>query len=360
MTEKLRLSAFLDEATVEEGSKPLGEQLRAGQVAGLKWWTPRFISYGNGMVNFSAIRDDSLVRGIAKQSQDAGFEIGCLGTGIGKSKLDDFGGGNKAPYKPGRQVMEDVDLAINNAKIAGAQFLRGFSFYYNPTVGKEEGDFYHAKDLIAEICKKCDENGLIYLIEPEPGLVCNDADSMIRMVRSVEESDGSGHPIPLLVSDLANFHIQGLNSYYEHRKIVESGFLGLIHVKDYTVRCPKPVSPSDEGTLSNFGSIDDGITGYSHVFMDLRGDGLEKVNGKLERHMHLNVFDGLPSNANFDGLIVDIEGHMKGGGQFGGWSGPDGFGVAIRAVTQMFDRLGIPYDIRADEDIVKKYSIHIE
>ena len=32
------------------------------------------------------------------------------------------------------------------------------------------------------------------------------------------------------------------------------------------------------------------------------------------------------------GVFLDLEPHVKGGGQFGGFSGPDGFGVALRAL----------------------------
>ena len=31
------------------------------------------------------------------------------------------------------------------------------------------------------------------------------------------------------------------------------------------------------------------------------------------------------------GVFLDLEPHLKGGGQFGGFSGPDGMGVALRA-----------------------------
>ncbi len=45
------------------------------------------------------------------------------------------------------------------------------------------------------------------------------------------------------------------------------------------------------------------------------------------------------------GLILDLEPHLKGGGQFGGFSGPDGMGVALRALCQMLDRTKIEYEL---------------
>jgi hypothetical protein len=36
---------------------------------------------------------------------------------------------------------------------------------------------------------------------------------------------------------------------------------------------------------------------------------------------------------------------VKGGGQFGGFSGPDGFGVALRAFCRVLDDVGIQYHL---------------
>ena len=51
------------------------------------------------------------------------------------------------------------------------------------------------------------------------------------------------------------------------------------------------------------------------------------------------------------GLFVDLEPHVKGGGQFGGFSGPDGFGVALRGLCKVLDYVGFPYNLRTFEDI---------
>jgi hypothetical protein len=46
------------------------------------------------------------------------------------------------------------------------------------------------------------------------------------------------------------------------------------------------------------------------------------------------------------GVFLDLEPHLKGGGQFGGFSGPDGMGVALRALLRLLDYVGINYDLR--------------
>jgi hypothetical protein len=51
------------------------------------------------------------------------------------------------------------------------------------------------------------------------------------------------------------------------------------------------------------------------------------------------------------GLFFDMEPHVKGGGQFGGFSGPDGFGIALRAFCKVLDYVDLPYALRCYEDI---------
>ena len=52
-----------------------------------------------------------------------------------------------------------------------------------------------------------------------------------------------------------------------------------------------------------------------------------------------------------DGVFLDLEPHVKGGGQFGGFSGPDGFGVALRGLCRVLDYVAIPYQLRDFADI---------
>jgi hypothetical protein len=51
------------------------------------------------------------------------------------------------------------------------------------------------------------------------------------------------------------------------------------------------------------------------------------------------------------GVFLDLEPHLKGGGQFGGFSGPDGMGVALRALCRVLDYTGIDYHLRDFADI---------
>ena len=52
------------------------------------------------------------------------------------------------------------------------------------------------------------------------------------------------------------------------------------------------------------------------------------------------------------GVFLELEPHVKGGGQFGGTSGPDGMGVALRGLLRVLDFVGIGYHLRDFDDVL--------
>ena len=109
--------------------------------------------------------------------------------------------------------------------------------------------------------------------------------------------------------------------------------IGWFHVKDYKI------DPGlewqgfvDEERLKNFVPSDEGDSGHDLILQDFR-----KMLPALSQKMQEL---GAP------GVIFDLEPHLKGGGQFGGFSGPDGMGVALRALCRLLDRNGIGYGLR--------------
>ena len=93
--------------------------------------------------------------------------------------------------------------------------------------------------------------------------------------------------------------------------------LGWMHIKDY--RCPAGSivkgRPVDEDMLKNFVPANVGDCAHETLLRDFSHI-LPSVERKLRRR-------GIP------GVFLDLEPHLKGGGQFGGFSGPDGMGVAL-------------------------------
>ena len=76
---------------------------------------------------------------------------------------------------------------------------------------------------------------------------------------------------------------------------------------------------------------------HEAILRDFR-DVIPKLEKKLKKR-------GVP------GVFLDLEPHVKGGGQFGGFSGPDGFGVALRALCRTLDYLDIGYHLRDFDDV---------
>ena len=50
-------------------------------------------------------------------------------------------------------------------------------------------------------------------------------------------------------------------------------------------------------------------------------------------------------------MILDLEPHLKGGGQYGGFSGPDGMSIALKALQRVLDYVGIEYHLRDFDDV---------
>lgn len=327
------VSAFLDEGVPVENSKDIEQQLLVGQALGLKYWTPRFVFDAESGTNRNIVTmDDAKVKAIAARSRELGFRIGCIGTAIGKVKLADVADGNAAPFKSHGEHLRDLERAIAVAHLCSAKFLRAFSLY--PPRGADVEQYYaQAVDRLGAMVQVCQRNGIIYLLEPEPNLVGFNSDMMLRLVRDI----GSDHI--LINPDAANMHVQGYDAFEEYRKVAEAGRMGFMHIKDYTVPCPSAIAV-DEEALRHFGSVDVGIAGHDRIFADL-ATRLPEINARLQR-------------LGTDGLILDVEGHMKGGGQFGGWSGPDGLGVALRALCALLAANAITPILRQYGDIVKK------
>jgi hypothetical protein len=114
--------------------------------------------------------------------------------------------------------------------------------------------------------------------------------------------------------------------------------IGWMHIKDY--KHPGPIVKTDhvdEAGLKNFVPADIGDSGHEPILRDFR-DAIPALARKLKRR-------GIP------GVFLDLEPHVKGGGQFGGFSGPDGMAVALRGLCRVLDYVGIDYHLRDFDDV---------
>ena len=87
----------------------------------------------------------------------------------------------------------------------------------------------------------------------------------------------------------------------------------------------------------SFVPADIGDSGHEKIFQDLVSF-LPELDARMKKR-------GAP------GVFIDLEPHVKGGGQFGGFSGPDGFGVALRGLCRVLDKTCIDYQLRDFADV---------
>jgi hypothetical protein len=212
------------------------------------------------------------------------------------------------------------------------KLIRGVSFY--PPRGEDPWKYVpQAADQLGKIAEVCHRSDLTFGLEIEANLVGQTGELMAELYRKVN------HPAMVLVFDAANILCQGFTraELFDQYLAMKPG-IGWMHVKDY--QSPKSVErPAhvDENVLKHFVPADVGDSAHEIILRDFR-DEIPRLEAKLRRR-------GIP------GVILDLEPHLKGGGQFGGFSGPDGMGVALRGLCRVLDYVSIEYHLRDFSDI---------
>lgn len=325
------LSAFADEAA---NSKTAIEQLSALAAIGLKYYSPRFVDVtGGGKVKHVTELDDEELTRLAKLNADYGLKITSIGSRLGKVKLVDVEDGTHNKYVPDAAYHAgDVAATIRSAGALDAKLIRGFS-YYHPK-GEDPAKYVQqAADRLGPIVDLCAKAGLVYGLEVEANLVGQNGRMLAALAKAV------GRPNLVCIFDGGNISSQNLSPLdclAEYRAMRES--FGWMHIKDYRVD-PNLVWTGvvDEERLKNFVPCDVGDSGHELILRDLRE--------------HLPAIDAKMKKLGAPGVFLELEPHLKGGGQFGGFSGPDGMGVAVRSLCRMLDYLQIGYKLRDFDDI---------
>ena len=325
----LLLGGLADEAA---NQKTAMQQFCAFAALGLRYYTLRFIDAGTGAGIQNVMQlDPQGIENILNLQKEYGLSVSSIGSPIGKVKLLDVDDGTTNRFVPFQDYLQkDVRRACDLANQFDCKLIRGFSFYH-PKGSDPYAHLPQAIDQIGQITRLCDSYGLTYGLEVEANLV-GQTGKLLAQVHSAVS-----HPALVLVFDGANLVCQGMSTdeVFDEYLAMKPG-LGWIHVKDYK----KPSNASshvDEESLKAFVPANLGDSGHEAIFRDLMTSYPELVERLRAR--------GIP------GLFVDLEPHVKGGGQFGGFSGPDGFGVALRGLCKVLDYVGFPYKLREFEDI---------
>lgn len=323
----LLLGGLADEAA---NQKTAMQQFCAFAALGLKYYTLRFIDAGAGIRNVMQLEPDA-IETILSLQDEYGLSVSSIGSPIGKVKLADVEDGTSNRFVPFKEYLaRDVRRACELANQFHCKLIRGFSFYH-PRGSDVELYMQQAIDQIGDMVRVCDSHGLTFGLEVEANLVGQSGHLLARI------HDAVAHDALVLVFDGANLVCQGMSTeqVFEEYLAMKHG-LGWIHVKDYK-RPANRTSHVDEESLKAFVPANVGDSGHEAIFRDIKSSYASLLDRITRR--------GLP------GLFVDLEPHVKGGGQFGGFSGPDGFGVALRGLCRLLDYVGMPYALRDFEDL---------
>ncbi len=323
------LSGFADEAA---NHKTAVEQFSAFAAIGLQYYSIRFIDVGGGVKNVMKLTKSEITK-IRHLEDEYGLNVASIGSPIGKVKLLDVDDGTKNAYVPfAKYLSHDVAKCCELAHAFETKLIRGSSFYH-PQRRDAREHLPQVIDQLGQIAETCHRSDLTFGLEVEANLVGQSGEILAEIHQKVN------HPALVLIFDAGNIITQGCSpaEVFAQYAAMKPG-MGWMHVKDY--RDPNPTQRTghvDEEALTHFVPADLGDSAHEAIFRDFRRQ-IPKLEATLKRR-------GIP------GVFMDLEPHVKGGGQFGGFSGPDGFGVALRGLCKVLDYVGIDYHLRDFEDI---------
>lgn len=325
------LSAFADEAA---NSKTAIEQLSVLAALGLRYYSPRFVDVtgANQVKHVTELLPDELTQ-LKSLNDQYGMRVASIGSRLGKIKLLDVDDGSHNKFVTDGVYHEtDVAATVRAAHALDARLIRGFSFYH-PKGQDAEKYVQQAADRLGPIVDICAEEGLVFGLEVEANLVGQNGRMLSALAKAV------GRPNLVCIFDGGNISSQNLSPLEclaEYRAMRDH--MGWMHIKDYRVDPNlKWTGVVDEERLKNFVPCDVGDSGHELILRDLR--------------QHLPEMNDRMKSLGAPGVFLELEPHLKGGGQFGGFSGPDGMGVAVRSLCRTLDYEQIGYHLRDFDDI---------
>jgi sugar phosphate isomerase/epimerase len=323
------LSGFGDEAA---NQKTAVEQFAAFAALGLQYYSLRFVDVGGGVKNVMKLTKSEITK-LRHLEDEYGMNVASIGSPIGKVKLRDVEDGTKNQFVPFDKYLEkEVSRACELAHAFETKLIRGFSFYHPKGTDPRE-HLAQAADQLAQIAEACHRSDLTFGLEIEANLVGQSGELMAELHRRVN------HPALVTIFDGGNVISQGYSTEETFAQyLAMKPSIGWMHIKDYhDPHLSGRTEHVDEDKLKNFVPAHLGDSGHERILRDF-AEVIPQLTQKLTKR-------GIP------GVVLDLEPHLKGGGQFGGFSGPDGMGVALRGLCRVLDHVGIEYHLRDFDDV---------
>ena len=331
-TPKVIISGFADEGPEDKKAEA---QLAMLATLGMSHYSLRFVDVGQGVKNVMQLTQPEIAR-LRQLHGEFGIAVASIGSPIGKVKLLDVEDGSSNAYIPFDQYLQqDVQRAVDLAGEFETRLIRGFSFYHPQ--GEDPANYVEpAAERLAQIAEVCSRGGTIFGLEVEANLVGQNGQLLQKLYEMVD------HPNLCLIFDGGNLSSQNftpVETLAEYHAMREG--IGWMHIKDYKIDpALQWEGVVDEERLKNFVPADRGDSAHEAILRDFRT--------RIPALEHELKQQGVP------GVFLDLEPHLKGGGQFGGFSGVDGFGVALRALLNLLDYVGIGYALTDYEVIARQ------
>ncbi len=271
-------SAFADEIAAD-----LKTQMDVCEAHGVKCIDVR----GIDKTNVSAFTVEQ-ARDYRKQMDDRGFSVPCIGSPIGKIRIDE-------PFAPHLELLKHC---FEVAGAFGAKYVRIFSFY-PPKGGRIADRRRQVMDQMAAMARAAEDADLVLLHENESDIYGEKPDGVKDIFATVQSESLQG------IFDPANFVSAGVAPYDEGWTQGLAELTHYFHIKDKTPGA-KTCVPAGQGA----GQI-------RQTLADARKRG-------------------------FDGYLT-LEPHMAAAGQFSGFTGPDLFTKAVEGLRAVCDEVGLSY-----------------
>ena len=223
-----------------------------------------------------------------KQMEGRGFSVPCIGSPIGKVRVDE-------PFGPHLDLLKHC---CELAKAFGAEYVRIFSFY--PPEGGNIAD--HRGEVMERMA----------------AMAGAAADADVVLLHE-NESDIYGEK-PEGVKDIfATVRSDHLKSIFDPANFVAAG-----------------VAPYDEAWTQGLAEL----THYFHIKDKIPGQKACVPAGQGEGQIRETLADA--KHRGFDGYLT-LEPHMAAAGQFGGFTGPELFAKAVEGLKAVCDEVKLSY-----------------